>query len=80
MFYPLNFLTGVSSFLSKPLFRNNGSILGSAPRKRLYSTIGSYVPPFSKTFFRKDLAFSGLKRVVILNASKASVSNTPDQM
>ena len=76
LYQPFTFLSG-SGFWSKPLFRNKGSILGSAPRKRLYKTIGSSVPPFSNMFSRNNLAFSGLNKVVVLNASKASVSKTP---
>ena len=54
----------------------NAFIEGSCPRKRLYNSIGSSVPPFSRIFFLKDSAISRLKIPFSLNKENASASRT----
>ena len=59
-----------------PFLFSNASISASFPRKRLYKISGSSVPPFDKTFSRKERAVSWLKIPVSLKREKASASKT----
>ena len=59
-----------------PFRFNKASMVGSCPRKRLYSTSGSSVPPFVKMLSWNDLATSLLNIPFYLKSEKASASNT----
>ena len=59
-----------------PLRSSSASMVGSCPRKRLYSVMGCSVPPRESMQSRKRCAVCWLKMPSFLNTEKASASST----